>query len=334
MPTSAIGKQLSMTIAFQYVLENSETLSFLTRFPGITYIALWILFPLEFILGGIALPPPRIAVGKFLNRPEYTVSIWALFLWVSVIFPLLAGAIKRLSISLKRPTHSQRALIALIGWVILHNICYMIILPSPGTASRYGAVNFILLWLTLIIGLQHFASYPRRRVWLAGGLLVIFLANLLYWNNVYDANLDHMKKVRIEAARFLQEQIPKEELCGVSDIGAMRYYSRREIIDMGGLIDSSAGQWFLNKASDQYLIENGVSCLILPGRAGSKDEGWLDLADILGLSTSPLFTMEQIAIYEIDRERWLLGYLPTSNYQASVVIYRLIPADPQSNLKN
>jgi len=33
--------------------------------------------------------------------------------------------------------------------------------------------------------------------------------------------------------------------------------------------------------------------------------------------------MELVKVFEIDRDRWLLGYLPTVNYQASVTIYRL-----------
>jgi hypothetical protein len=37
--------------------------------------------------------------------------------------------------------------------------------------------------------------------------------------------------------------------------------------------------------------------------------------------------MRQIAVFEIDHDRWLQGYLPTADCQATVVIYRLIVAD-------
>jgi len=49
----------------------------------------------------------------------------------------------------------------------------------------------------------------------------------------------------------------------------------------------------------------------------------LDFASIMGLTSSPLFEMELVKVFEIDHNRWLLGYLPTVNYQASVAIYRL-----------
>jgi hypothetical protein len=34
--------------------------------------------------------------------------------------------------------------------------------------------------------------------------------------------------------------------------------------------------------------------------------------------------MEQVAEFKIARDEWLLGYLPTNNYQATVTIYRLV----------
>jgi hypothetical protein len=79
----------------------------------------------------------------------------------------------------------------------------------------------------------------------------------------------------------------------------------------------------LESRYDRYVIESGVDCLVLPGRIGAVDDGWFDYARILGFATTSLFEMDEIAIFEIDRDRWLQCYLATNNYQATVTIYRL-----------
>ena len=67
----------------------------------------------------------------------------------------------------------------------------------------------------------------------------------------------------------------------------------------------------------------GITCLIIPGRSGTSQDGWFDILEASGLSSSTKFDIQKIAEFEIDRQRWLRGYLPTNNYQATVSIYRL-----------
>jgi len=68
--------------------------------------------------------------------------------------------------------------------------------------------------------------------------------------------------------------------------------------------------------------------LILPGQANIANDGWLDFLKIMGVNDSPYFKLQQIATFEMDADRWLVGYLPTSNQQKSVVVYRLV--EPKS----
>jgi hypothetical protein len=327
LPTSAIGKQLTFSVGTRVVAGMSGPLAVLGRIPVLIYVVLWPVYLLEFALGGIALPPPRIAVGNLAGNANYTVSAWAFVGWIGVILPLLIVAGKRVSDFRRWPwwisDRARRPMVIMLVWAVLHNLCYMVFMPTPGTASRYGTINHIILWLALGIGLISL-PYRRLRLWLTGGLIIIATANLLYWNGVYDANLDHMQNVRITAAHFIRDNFSPDERCAASDIGAMRYFSKRPIFDLGALVDPGAGQRFLDGSIDHYLVENGVTCVVLPGRRGTTTEGWFDMAEILGLTTTPLFDMDLITVFEIDYERWLQGYLPTNNYQASVTIYRLV----------
>jgi hypothetical protein len=325
--TSGLGKQLSTSVAIAYLLQRMSAPSFLAGLSWLIYVASWIVYLALFTLGGMALPAPHVDAGNVAGN-TYPVSVWAPLAWI-VALALLGGSLRRLG-TLRRwrawmMDWQRRPLLALVLWIVLHNLCYMAFLPVPGTASRYGAINHVVLWLGLLAGLVLISNRSRLRLLLSAAVAVIAVANSLYWNGVYHANIDHMQKVRIAAAHYIKDTIPATQLCAAFDVGAMRYFSARPILDLGGLIDPSAGQVYESGSADRYLLDHGVSCLVLPGRSGAADEGWFDFASIMGLTQSRLLTLEPIAAFEIDHERWLQGYLPTANYQASVAIYRLLP---------
>ena len=156
------------------------------------------------------------------------------------------------------------------------------------------------------------------------GLFFISIANILYWNRVYDANLEHMQQVRIPAADLVSE-LPAGEQCAAFDIGAIRYFSGQPVFDLGGLIDPAVTAHFLSGTLDRYLLEQRVTCLLLPGRMNTTRDGWFDMANLMGLDSSTWLDLQPVKIYEIERERWLLGYLPTNNYQANISVYRVVP---------
>jgi hypothetical protein len=326
--TSGAGKQLSAAVGLAYVVSQTGLPSFLANSPGLIYIGSWISYFLLFTLGGMSLPAPYMALGT-LALNTYNISGWSLASWIVAGVLLYKAGARFLSPSRWRSwlqDDSRRILLVLVLWAVLHNACYMIFLPIPGTASRYGAINHVILWLALAAGLLAFMPRPRLLLAMSCALVAVAFANTLYWNRVYDANLDHMQNVRIQAAEFIAKSMPVEDRCAAFDVGALRYFSQRPILDLGGLIDPNAARVFEAGGADRYLLQRDVSCLILPGRTGRADEGWFDFARILGLSASTRIDLHLVRVFEIDRQRWLLGYLPTVNYQASVTVYRIQPA--------
>lgn len=326
-PTSGIGKRFSYLIGIQAIAGRNQSLAILNLFPGLVYPVLWLLYIFEFILGGIALPPPKLDINIGMGSIGFPVSIWAILGWICVILPLCLSVIRFGKKTIKTPSWIQNErhlpLVVFFAWVGLHNLSYMVLFPSMGTASRYGMLNHVALWLILVFGLWS-VSKPTIKLWLIVGLITIAFANTLYWDRVYDANLEHMQRVRISAANYIRENIPQNENCAAFDVGAIRFYSGRPIIDLGGLIDPSLVQRYLDGKLDRYLVSNGVTCLALPGRTGTTSDGWFDFAQEMGLTSSPLVMMQQKSVFQIDRERWLLGYLPVQNYQSTVTIYKLI----------
>jgi hypothetical protein len=328
LPTSAVGKQLSMMVALKVILERFPYLAIFQHFPGILYPGIWLLFIIEFVLGGMALPPPIVPLGSIVDNPNYTFSIWAGLGIVFIVIPLLSRVFSRIRKwdrwRIWVSNEDRRIWIAFALWLVFHNLAYMAVLPVPGTASRYGSINHVALWVAIVLGY----SLVKRNLYqgfLGISLIGIALVNTSYWNSVYDANLEHMINVRIPAAIYVRDHFSTSEKCAVYDVGAMRYFSQRRILDLGGLINPNLGNLFLNENLDQFLVNNDVKCIILPGRAGTLEDGWFDFAAELGFSNSSVLSLDQIAYFEIEQDRWLLGYLPTNNYQATVTVYQLVP---------
>jgi len=326
LPTSASAKQLGYAVATDFLLKRYHLPEFLGQFSRLMYPALWIAYLLEFGLGGMALPPPKLAMGSVAGGHGFDISIWilpasALIGWLMFLASKRFFKFQKWKVWVHDP--AKQAILILFVWAVIHNFAYMILLPIPGTASRYGAINYIILWVAIVAGFSSLARIPARRLAVGLSLLVVAAANSLYWNQVYDANLEHMLNARIAAAHYVHETFGGDDLCAAFDIGSLRYFSERPILEIAALMEPQGGVRFLEEGADDYLVERGVTCVVLPGRMGQQSEGILDFASILGLTTSPFFDMELVKVFEIDRDRWLLGYLPTVNYQASVTIYRL-----------
>jgi len=330
LPSSAIGKQLTFFIGMDYVAGQNPYLATLLQLRHFVYPFTWLAYLLLFALGGKSLPPPYITSENTFGVLSYAPSLWAIVGWAAIIFPLLFIASRDLLTRKKwlllTLSASSSPLLIFALWVLSHNLAYMVFMPVIGTGSRYGVMNHAALWILLVLGASKFSQQRRIAGYMMiSGLIVIALANNLYWNSVYDANIEHMQKVRMATAHFLRDSIPAEDLCAVFDIGAVRYFSGRRMVDIGGLIDPAEIQWFRDHKSDEYLREAGVTCMIIPGQSNINGEGWIDFLKLLSLDHTSLFRLEKIASFEMDSERWLLGYLPTANQQKSVDIYRLIP---------
>ena len=330
LPTSALGKRFTFNLAFDYLAAQNPYLSSFVQLRSLAYPIAWLAYLLVFALGGKSLPAPYILEDSSFGIFSYSPSYWAIPAWLLIIFPLLLASsrwfIAQREWSQWVAESRARPLMIFAFWFILHNMAYMFFMPVLGTASRYGALNHVVLWIFLAFGISRLVQQPYVARFMTSGLLLIAIANNLYWNKVYDANIEHMRNVRIATAHFVRDSLAMKDRCAAFDIGAVRYFSQRPIVDIGSLTDPDQQEWFDSNKTDLYLVEHGATCLILPGQANVADEGWLDFLKIMGINDSPYFEIQHLATFEMDADRWLVGYLPTSNQQKSVVVYRLIEA--------
>jgi hypothetical protein len=128
--------------------------------------------------------------------------------------------------------------------------------------------------------------------------------------------------MRIFDTDYLRSKSQKPEACRFAfDVGALRYCWPTSTRDLNN-DRSDLFQWF-SAGRSISTFNHRVSCLAIPGRIGYTSDGVVDIATESGLSQSSLYELRQEKVFQIDRERWLIGYLPTINYQATVTIYQL-----------
>lgn len=329
LPTSAIGKQFSFDIGLGFIAGRYPVLSDFVYLRNITYPFAWLSYLMLFALGGKSLPPPFLLDDSTFGVGSYAPSVWAIPAWLLIVLPLLAAVTRWLASAKKWQGWLQNAdarpLVMFGAWILLHNVAYMLFFPVPGTASRYGVMNHLALWVLLAMGASRFGSRPVTARLLTAGLIVIAFFNNLHWNRVYDSNVEHMQIVRMQAAHAYRDSIPAGEQCAVFDIGAIRYFSGRPIVDVSGLTNPEPFQWLNENRADEYLAQSGATCLILPGQTNVADEGWIDFIEILHFDNSQYFTLREMHTFEMDPDRWMVGYVATGNQHRSVVIYSLEP---------
>ena len=330
LPTTFAGKRVAQLDAVRHFLAAVPAISLYTKSPQIVWLMLWTSYTFMYVFGVSAFPGPAVVLSRDLGAEvSVRLSIIGLTLAVLVVLPLLVLGLREVA-RLARRALCERdqdvALLAACGvwlWACIHNLAYFVLLPIAGTGTRYQAINHLILWSLLALGLMAVA--PRRRLlWVYGiAVLALVVTDVGSWRTVYGANLAHMSRARIAAARYVAEQLPANARVGAYDIGALRYFGERPIIDLGGLTDTAFVHYQQRHQVDQYLKDRGATHLALPARHSTDHKALFDFAAYLGIDKSPLYDLNELAVFEVEHDLWQLGNDPTANYQPSVRVYEI-----------
>lgn len=330
LPTTFAGKRVCHAVAIEHFLHKLPALGLYTGAAQPLFVLLWLGYVVLYVFGGAAFPGPALMLRSDLGGAvALRLSIIGLALIALVVAPLLwtgGRAVGRFLRWLRSGAGSDVPALGTAGvwlWALVHNLTYLALLPDTGTATRYQAINHLLLWWLVALGLV--ALGRSRRLWVpaAGVVAALVVTDVAFWKGVYDANLEHMRHARIAAAQFLTTGLPPGSRVAAFDIGALRYFGDKPIIDLGGLTDTAFAQYQARGAVDQYLKDRGATHLALPSRHSTEAVGLYDFAAYLGIDRSPLYTLHELRVFEIDYGRWLRGMQATGNYQPSVRVWEI-----------
>jgi hypothetical protein len=202
-------------------------------------------------------------VSEFLLRPWQFEVEWARWLWsANVLLPVLMAA--GLAALWRR---ARRAVIVPALALLLHPIAMALLAPYRGPAFQEGRYSIHLLPLAIVVAMVGIDSVPRgNRLRLALGVLTIVatMAAVPGAATRYGWAVQNIDAMQVRLGGWIAAHTPPPARLGLNDVGAIAYISRREVVDLMGLVtpaiipyrrEGEAGILrYLQRACPDYLV--------------------------------------------------------------------------------
>jgi hypothetical protein len=198
------------------------------------------------------------------RRPTEFMGEWVSLLWND--HPLLPFTIPIGLVVLWRTR--GRSLIWPAALLLLHPLGMALLAPYRGPAFQEGRYSTHLAPFAVVVavvGLSRLVGQWRRRGrWAA--MVYLLLAAAWIWpaSFRYADAVREINAMQVHLGRWVERNLPKNARLALNDVGAIAYFSRREVMDLMGLVTPEvipyrkAGEAgalrFLEKQCPDYLI--------------------------------------------------------------------------------
>jgi hypothetical protein len=197
------------------------------------------------------------------ERPGQFELEWVQWLWsVNVLLPFLI--LGGLSV-IWRGRERRAALPA--AMLVLHPIGMALLAPYRGPGFQEGRYSIHLLPLATVVAvtaLAALARWPRFRAAAAALFLMASIAAAPLAADRYAWAVQNIDAMQVHLGRWVAMHTPQNARLALNDVGAIAYLSRREIVDVMGLVtpaiipyrrNGQAGVLsYLERACPEYLI--------------------------------------------------------------------------------
>jgi hypothetical protein len=180
-------------------------------------------------LAGVREPMFRL----LLDRPWQFVREWVGWLWHThavlpvVLVPALIAVARRLGRPLVVPSLA----------LILHPVAMALLAPYRGPGFQEGRYSMHLLPLAFVVLASALGPAPGRwRRAAVGAWLALALVPLPAAATRYGWAVQNINAMQVHLGRWIDDHVPARARVATNDIGAIAYVSRREIIDLMGLV--------------------------------------------------------------------------------------------------
>jgi hypothetical protein len=180
-------------------------------------------------LGG-ASEPARVA---FVTRPWAFLTEWVR--WLAATHSLLPVALGPALVALWWRPGRVLALPALT--LIAHPLAMALLAPYQGPAFQEGRYSMHLLPIALVaLAVVTPRAWPRAVRVAVLGYLLLAVPALVPAATRYGWAVQNINAMQVHLGHWLDRQLPRDARLAVNDIGAIAYFSRREIVDLMGLV--------------------------------------------------------------------------------------------------
>jgi hypothetical protein len=171
----------------------------------------------------------------FLETPGRFEAEWLGWLWsVNVFLPVL------IPVGLWSAWQRRGRILGLPATVLLlHPVGMALLAPYRGPGFQEGRYSIQLLPLAVCVavgGLAWLGGWPRLRVALASALLVASLVAVEPAADRYAWAVQNIDAMQVRVGRWVATHTPPDAHLALNDVGAIAYISRREVVDLMGLV--------------------------------------------------------------------------------------------------
>ncbi|NJL95822.1 MAG: hypothetical protein HC915_19865 [Anaerolineae bacterium] len=187
----------------------------------------------------------------------------------------LPGVIFGVALIVQRARHDRRTWLFLLplAWAVAHWLLFTLRLPAPFQHGRYVMPMLPPVLLYLSGGLLGLVEAGRRSVagrvlsrTLALGTFLLFPGFWWIGGQAYAQDVRLINTEMVATARWVERNVPPDDLFAVHDIGALGYFANREILDLAGLVSPEVVPLFPNPPAIMQLVcESGAGwMMVLP----------------------------------------------------------------------
>jgi len=206
-----------------------------------------------------------------------------LFLWRHLVYfaqwppeLLLLLAVAALGLALRRfrprfatlPENASQGpapLLALVAlWAIANFLLHALFFRSTAAITPYHYLRYQVpifpalclasTWTLFLLWENKFWKNLLRSL-IISGLLLFILFSVESWRKIFSDNVHHLGQSHQAAALWAKTHLPKDARIAGFDIGSLKFFSGRYVIDLGGLTDPAVWPYLHDRRVGPYLVK-------------------------------------------------------------------------------
>lgn len=226
----------------------------------------------------------------------------------------------------------RRRLGVLVALAFVHLFTFALFFPVTGHGGRYQPLIPTLFLPLALVSLWSFSTRMARHlsaralnalvVGVAALVMVVVVRSLVHWATILASGVDHIEGTERAMGEWIRAHLSPAARVASFDLGAVTYFSRRNVLDLGGLVDPTLAARLSRGETAAYLREHGITHVVIPVGYDDLRRDGLHMGYRLNLHGNPSVRLVPIHREVTPWSRWWPAALPTGHASPQQVLYR------------
>lgn len=267
-----------------------------------------------------------------LLQPWAIIQTHPLYIFNALIAALMAAGIWKLA------SERRVRILFLLLWNFALVFIYSLMLPTRSHGGRYQPLFLALTFPLMFLGLQFATAQMAQRLkasqfrpttqnaLILATCIICGFFSLKGWRKITHEGIALIDMTHGEMGNFLVKTLPPQSTVASFDIGRIGYIYGGNLVDLGGLTDSSFLPYMRQHRVFSYLKDRGIDYLVWP----TDQNGESSVPQILAFSSEEKQTIAEITRFCAPYNLWFESYAFTIDAAQCQTLYKIHFADANS----